>query len=167
MVNYRRNRLDGGVYFFTATLRDRRSDLLTREIEALRTSWKRAADRVPHRIIAAVVLPEHLHVLIEMRDNEDDYPRLWQEIKKGFTRRVDSARSPWQPRYWEHTIRDDADWRAHVDYIHFNPVKHGHVERAADWPHSSIHRYIERGDLPRDWGMGTPFSGDFGEPIGG
>jgi putative transposase len=144
MVNYRRNRLDGGVYFFTATLRDRRSDLLTREIEALRTSWKRAADRVPHRIIVAVVLPEHLHVLIEMRDNEDDYPRLWQEIKKGFTRRVDSARSPWQPRYWEHTIRDDADW-----------------------PHSSIHRYIERGDLPRDWGMGTPFSGDFGEPIGG
>lgn len=164
MVNYRRNRLHGGTYFFTVTLRDRMSDLLISEVDALRSSWKRAAERVPHRIIAVVVLPDHLHALIEMRDGDDDYPKLWQEIKKGFTRRLDGAKSPWQPRYWEHTIRDDRDLRAHFDYIHINPVKHGHVDRASDWRHSSIHRYIRRGELPHDWGTEDEFAGDFGEP---
>ena len=166
MVNYRRNRLNGGTYFFTVTLRDRRSDLLIVQVDALRASWKRAAGRVAHRIIAAVVLPDHLHALIEMRDGDDDYPKLWQEIKKGFTRRVGGGRSPWQPRYWEHTIRDEADLQAHFDYIHFNPVKHGYVERASDWAHSSIHRYIKRGDLGADWGILSEPVGDFGEPIG-
>ncbi|MBY6204005.1 REP-associated tyrosine transposase [Halomonas denitrificans] len=165
MVNYRRNRLRGGTYFFTVTLRNRSSDLLTRQVAALRVSWRRAAERVPHQVLAVVVLPDHLHALIEMRDENDDYPKLWQEIKKGFTRRIGGRGSPWQSRYWEHTIRNDADLQAHCDYIHFNPVKHGYVERASDWPHSSIHRYIERGDLPADWGTNDDFEGRFGEPI--
>ena len=166
MVNYRRNRLEGGTYFFTVTQRDRSSDVLTRQIDALRASWTRAAERVPHRIIAVVVLPDHLHAVVKMRDGNDDYPKLWQEIKKGFTRRIGGGGSPWQPRYWEHTIRDDADLQAHFDYVHFNPVKHGYVERASGWPHSSIHRYIERGDLTKDWGRDVDCEGGFGEPIG-
>src|SRR5205807_4594997 len=62
----------------------------------------------------------------------------------------------WQRRYWEHVIRDDADLARHVDYIHFNPVKHGLVSRVCDWSHSSFHQYVARGALPADWG---------GEPI--
>ena len=71
----------------------------------------------------------------------------------------------WQRRFWEHTIRNERDFARHVDYIHFNPVKHGLVSRVSDWPHSSFHRYVHEGVLPLDWGgdMGEG-EGNFGEP---
>ncbi len=156
MVQYRRNRVAGGTYFFTVTLRDRRGDALVRHIDVLRASWHQARTRVPHEVLAVVVLPEHLHAVIRMGDGTADYSRLWQDIKKGFTRRLTpqgGAVSLWQPRFWEHTIRDQRDLQAHVDYVHFNPVKHGWVTRVADWPHSSFHRYVRAGLLPTDWGL--------------
>ena len=164
MVNYRRNRVENGTYFFTVTLENRRSDLLVRHIDALRQSWRAAARRIEHDIIAVVVLPEHLHALTKMRDGNDDYPRLWQEVKKGFTRRLGISTSPWQRRYWEHTIRDDVDLQTHFDYIHINPVKHGLVAKVRDWPHSSFHRYVQGGDLPEDWAGKLDIPGRFGEP---
>ena len=153
MVRYRRNRVPGGIFFFTVTLRNRKSDLLVARIDALREAWRSARARVPHDVIAAVVLPEHLHAVIAMRDATGDYPRLWQDIKKGFTRRVQAAGtpSPWQARYWEHTLRDEDDLHRHVDYVHINPLKHGLVARVTDWPYSTFHRYVARGHLPRDW----------------
>jgi len=164
MVRYRRNRVADGTYFFTVTLRDRRSDVLVRRVEALRSAWRAARARVPHEVVAAVVLPDHLHAVVAMRDGADDYPRLWQDIKKGFTRRIGAGRaSPWQPRFWEHTIRDERDLHAHVDYVHINPIRHGLVERVADWPHSSFHRYVQRGWLSADW-AGSVDAGEFGEP---
>ena len=114
MVRYRRNRVPDGTFFFTVTLRDRRSDALVRHVDALRDAWRAAKTRIPHEVVAAVVLPDHLHAVIAMRDGGGDYPRLWQDIKKGFTRRMGASSSPWQARYWEHTIRDDADLRRHV-----------------------------------------------------
>ena len=139
MVRYRRNRVPGGTFFFTVTLRDRKSDLLVRHVDALRESWQRARVRVPHDIVAAVVLPDHIHAVIRMRDDSGDYSNLWREIKKGFTRRVaPGVKTLWQSRFWEHTIRDDADLQAHIDYIHYNPVKHGYAVNAADWPYSSF-----------------------------
>src|SRR6056297_1896306 len=101
MVKYRRNRLQGGIDFFTVTLVDRASDALVRHIDELKRSWQRAASRVQHETIAAVVLPDHLLAMVRMTDGPDDYPRLWQEIKKGFTRRIATSASLWQPRYWE------------------------------------------------------------------
>jgi putative transposase len=111
-------------------------------------------------------LPEH----------DGDFPKRWQAIKMGFSRRISPGeplsasrrirgeRGIWQRRYWEHTIRDDADLERHVDYIHYNPVKHGLVSRVSDWPHSSFHRYVERGILPADWGGDAmDMSGRFGE----
>ncbi len=167
MVNYRRNRVAGGTYFFTVTLRDRRSDLLVREIDALKRAWSNAARRVPHLVLAAVVLPEHLHAVIQLDASTDDYPRLWQDIKKGFTRRVCAPghRSPWQARYWERTIRDEAQLQACVDYVHINPLKHGWLTAVRDWPHSTFHRYARQGLLPEDW-AGDESSPDvgFGEP---
>jgi len=163
MGDYRRVFVPGGTYFFTVTLKDRRSDLLVQRIDTLKQTWKAAAQRIPHEVIAAAVLPDHLHALIKMRDGKDDYPRLWQNIKKGFTRRLDSSVSPWQSRYWEHTIRDDSDLQTHLDSIHINPVKHGLVARVAEWPHSSFHRYVRRGELPRDWAGEIEMPGKFGE----
>jgi putative transposase len=155
MVRYRRMRVPQGTYFFTVTLRDRRSDLLVRHVDALRDAWRSAQDRAPHRVIAAVVLPEHLHAVLRFDADDGDYSRFWQEFKKGFTRRIRSVTersSVWQPRFWEHTIRDEDDLCAHVDYVHINPLKHGLVNRVRDWPWSSFHRAVRRGELPLDWG---------------
>jgi putative transposase len=165
MVRYRRNRIAGATYFFTVTLRDRRSDLLVREIDSLRAAWRVAAKRIPHAVIAAVVLPDHLHAVIRMMDASADYPRLWQDIKKGFTRRVVpvGAPSPWQSRYWERTVRDEDELQMLVDYVHINPLKHGLVEAVAAWPHSSFHRYVSRGWLSREWTAGNTVEGPLGE----
>lgn len=155
MVRYRRNRVPGGTYFFTVTLRDRRSDLLVRHLAELKTAWRRIHARFPHRVIAAVVLPDHLHAVIAMAEDTCDYPGLWRELKKGFTREVaPHGRSPWQSRFWEHTIGNERDLAAHVAYVHVNPVKHGLVERVADWPHSTFHRYVREGLVAADWGGG-------------
>ena len=165
MVGYRRNRVAGATYFFTVTLRDRRSDLLVREIDALRDAWRAAARRVPHTVIAAVVLPDHLHAVIRMDDETANYPRLWQDIKKGFTQRTSNRGSPsaWQSRYWERTVRDEKELQVLVDYVHINPQKHGLVDRLAEWPHSTFHRYVSNGWLPLDWATSTDVDGGLGE----
>ena len=161
MVLYRRNRVQDGTYFFTVTLRNRRDDALIRHVEALRDAWRSAKARVPHSVVAAVVLPDHLHAVITMGDGGDDYSRLWQDIKKGFTRRI-GMRSTWQGRFWEHTIRDEGDLHRHVDYVHINPMKHGLVERLIDWPHSTFLRYVRDGVLAADWAA-PGIDGEFGE----
>ena len=124
-----------------------------------------AVKRVPHKVVAAVVLPDHLHAVIRMEDETADYPRLWQDIKKGFTRRIGSptAKSAWQPRYWEHMIRNETALQACVDYVHINPLKHGLVKAVADWPHSTFHRYVRAGGLPPDWAVPSDAIGKFGE----
>ena len=165
MVGYRRNRIAGATYFFTVTLRDRRSDFLVREMEALREAWRAAACRVPHTVIAAVVLPDHLHAVIRMDDDTANYPRLWQDIKKGFTRRTSEPGSPsaWQSRYWERTVRDEGELQALVDYVHINPLKHGLVAAVAEWPYSTFHRYVRNGWLPLDWAASPDAAGKLGE----
>jgi putative transposase len=113
--------------------------------------------------IAICVLPDHIHAVWALPEGDADFSTRWNLIKTGFSRGRDPMprsaskahkreKGIWQRRYWEHTIRDDADLERHVDYIHFNPVKHGHVTRVVDWPHSSFHRYVERGQLASDWG---------------
>ena len=162
MVGYRRNRVPGGTFFFTVTLRDRRGDALVRHVDALRASWRTAMSRNPHEVIAAVVLPDHLHAVMRMAD-DTDYSRLWQDLKKGFTRRVaHGTPSPWQSRFWEHTVRDAVDLQRHIDYVHVNPMKHGLVSRPCDWPHSSFHRHVREGLLPSDW-AGAVAGDGFGE----
>jgi len=165
MVGYRRNRIAGATYFFTVTLRDRRSDLLVREMEALREAWRKAAGRVPHTIIAAVVLPDHLHAVIRMEDETADFPRLWQDIKKGFTRRTSEpgSASAWQSRFWERTVRNEEELNAYVDYVHINPLKHHLVSAVAEWPYSTFHRYVRKGWLSSNWAAPSDVTGMFGE----
>lgn len=149
MPDYRRLYAPGGTYFFTVNLRDRSSDLLVREIDVLRAAWRDVATKRPFETVAAVVLPEHLHAIWRLPEDDDDFSTRWSLIKAGFTRRLGAAsksvgrkreRNIWQRRFWEHLIRDDEDMAAHIDYVHGNPVKHGLVADMGDWPYSTLHR---------------------------
>jgi putative transposase len=122
-----------------------------------------------------VILPDHLHVVMTLPLDDADFSGRWRRIKGHFSSRLIAAGAPlkrhangdlalWQRRFWEHTIRDDNDFARHVDYIHFNPVKHGLVSRARDWPYSSFHVYVRQGLLPEDWaGDESQVGGDYGE----
>jgi putative transposase len=172
MSRYRRARIEGGWFFFTLTLADRSGDLLVRHIDRLRSAYATAHQRYQFKTVAICVLPDHLHAVWALPPDDADFSRCWSLIKSDFSRGLPSNpnRSPskvarrekgiWQRRYWEHAIRNDDDLSRHVDYIHFNPIKHGYVSRARDWPHSSFHRYVARGVLPPDWG------GDVRRPAG-
>jgi putative transposase len=175
MPNYRRGRVAGGTYFFTVTLRNRRAATLTNNIDLLRTAVRRVRAHHPFEIDACVVLPDHLHCIWTLPPDDDRYSLRWRLIKsivsKGLPpaeRRprklcVRSERGIWQRRFWEHTIRDDRDYARHLDYIHFNPVKHGYVPRAADWPYSTFHTYVRDGVLPLDWAEDVGELGSAGE----
>ena len=163
MPEYRRNLVAGGTYFFTLNLHDRSQTLLVEHIAVLRTAVRRVHTARPFQIDAWVVLPDHLHALWTLPADDADYRYRWQAIKMAFSkalpkgerlsasRQTRSERGIWQRRYWEHTIRDDRDFAIHMDYIHFNPVKHGLVEAPSDWPFSSFHRAVEVGTYPPNW----------------
>jgi len=173
---YRRTDVTGATYFFTVNLVERHRTLLTEHVVTLRTVMRGVKQRHPFHIDALVILPDHLHCIWTLPDGDADYPLRWALIKAGFSRRIPKTerrnpsridkgeRGVWQRRYWEHLIRDERDYALHLDYIHFNPVKHGYAQCAADWPYSSIHRYIAAGTLARDWGAGEiEEGGRFGE----
>lgn len=152
MVRFRRLLVPGGTYFFTVALQDRGSDLLVRRIALLRDCWRAVQADHPFRTEAAAILPDHLHCIWTLPEGDSDFAIRWKKIKAGFSRHVDDAgtmrpslarkgeRGIWQRRFWEHAIRGEEDFVAHRHYCWHNPVKHGLVERAGDWPYSSIHR---------------------------
>ena len=173
MVNYRRSRVAGGTFFFTVNLFDRKKTLLVDHVDLLRSIVIDVRAKLPFAIDAMVVLPDHWHAVWTLPPDDGRYAERLRLIKARFTKRLLNAgvniakdhrgeHKLWQKRYWEHTIRDDKDFEAHVNYVHINPVKHGYVSRAIDWPHSTIHRYVENGTLPKDWAC-APNDGDFGE----
>jgi putative transposase len=175
MPKYRRAQAKGGVFFFTVVLADRSSNLLVEEIDRLRRAYRAVQDDRPFETIAVCILPDHIHAVWALPEHDADFSTRWSLIKSGFSRGLDArprSRSQaakrekgiWQRRYWEHAIRDDADLERHVDYVHFNPVKHSHVTRVLDWPHSSFHRFVERGLLAPEWGGDLrDMTGSFGE----
>lgn len=175
MTNYRRNFVAGGSYFFTVNLADRQSRLLTDNIELLREAFRYTRSRHPFQIEAIVVLPEHIHTIWTLPPDDLDYATRWRLIKTMFSRglpkgeRISHSRCDrgergiWQRRYWEHTLRDELDFERHADYIHFNPVKHGHVKSATEWPYSSFRRFVELGGCPADWAGGVDGESCFGE----
>ena len=152
-MQYRRVYVEGGCYFFTVNLADRREDLLTRHIDVLRDSVAEVKRRHPFDIDAMVILPDHLHAIWTLPKGDSDYSKRWTLIKSGFSRQLPKGehinksryqkgeRGIWQRRFWEHLIRDEEDYLKHIEYIHNNPVKHGYVGNPKDWPHSSIHKF--------------------------
>ncbi len=137
MPNYRRNRVPGGTYFFTVTALDRHSSVLIEQIDRSREAVRLVRTKRPFHIDAWVVLPEHMHAVWTLPVEDHDYSSRWQWIKIAFskalprtevqssTQRHRGERGIWQRRFWKHTIKDDADYAAHVNYVHVNPLKHG------------------------------------------
>ena len=174
MPRYVRPKVTGACVFFTVALADRNSDLLVREIGALRDAVARVRAGRPFEIDAWVVLPDHLHAVWTLPAGDADFSTRWKEIKAAFTKSVGltgrrsaskirkGEKGIWQRRFWEHHIRDEIDHANHIRYCWFNPVKHGLAARAADWPYSSIHREIARGRVEPEWSGVIP-EGAFGE----
>jgi putative transposase len=173
---YRRAKVEAGTFFFTVKLSDGSSDLLLHHVDLLRRSYRAVQIDRPFETIAICILPNHLHAIWSLPEQDSDFSSRWSLIKSGFSRTLPAApfRSPskiarrekgiWQRRFWEHAIRDQTDLHRHIDYIHFNPVKHGLVSMVCEWPNSSFHRYVKQGLLPQDWGGDArELTGAFGE----
>ncbi len=169
MPNYRRAFLPGGTFFFTVVTFHRRKLFNRPECRlALRESIDRVRKKYPFSIDAWVLLPEHMHCIWTLPKGDANYSGRWGQIKSGFSKRtkkkfhkpewVNASKQKhrettiWQRRFWEHLIRDDEDYRIHMDYIHYNPVKHELVKQVKDWPYSTFHRYVKKGIYPGDWG---------------
>ena len=152
MSHYRRLYVPGGSYFFTVNLAAPGTSTLCDEVGLLRNVYAVVAREHPVVTHAIVILPDHLHAVWTLPEGDDDFSVRWKKIKAGFSRHclATAEVSPskarkgekgiWQRRFWEHAIRDEADFRAHVEYCWFNPVKHGLAARPEDWPYSSVHR---------------------------
>ena len=178
MSRYIRANTPGATYFFTLTLQDRKSRWLVDHASLLRECLAVTKIDHPFRIDAMVVMPDHLHAIWTLPEDDADFSLRWMLIKRRFTRQLlcrrlldpassaarrGTERSLWQRRFWEHQIRNEDDFARHVEYIHFNPVKHGFVAQARDWPYSSFHRFVRQGVVPADWGLRADVPGPFGE----
>ena len=145
-MHYRRVYVEGGSYFFTVVTEKRRKIFADDDnVKRLRAAFKTVMQKRPFVIDAAVVLPEHLHFIWTLPERDSDYSTRWRLIKSAFTkqypkpfnvqnanRKNKKQQDIWQHRGWEHCLRDDLDFQQHIDYIHYNPVKHGLVKRASD-----------------------------------
>ena len=165
MATYRRDLTEGGTYFFTLALQDRSKDWLTRYINELRATFIETQQRYPFKTIAICILPDHLHWLMELPENDHRYATRIRLLKTLFSQKIPAhCRMPnqsqrrrgdlgiWQRRFWEHLIRNEQDLSNHWDYIYYNPFKHGYVTAVKDWPYSSFHRDVTDQIYPLDWG---------------
>jgi putative transposase len=174
MSKYLRNYVSGACYFFTFNLQERNNNsILMDNIYVLRSAFKYTKNKYPFQIDAIVILPDHIHLLITLPKDDSDYAKRIKSVKTYFSKQVErrefisdvsrsrKERGIWQRRFWEHTIRDEIDYVNHMNYIHYNPVKHGYVERPKDWQYSSFHKMVSEGLYSLDWGESP--SGEFGE----
>lgn len=163
-MDYRRAHQKGGLYFFTLVTHRRQpffSD--PGNAQALQSAFEHVQIRHPFVITAHVVLPDHVHFLMQLPETEDDFSTRIRLVKH-FVTRKSSSRPFWQNRFWEHLIRDEDDFRNHLDYIHINPVKHGWADDPAAWAHSSFAEHVEKGWYAPGWGKeALRLEGDFGE----
>src|SRR5574337_33324 len=156
MKTYRRSRVPGGVFFFTVVTR-RRAPWLTDAdaLNRLREAMRKVQSRRPFGTDAIVIMPDHLHAIWRLPEGDADFSTRWRLIKHHVA--IASGRDwRWQPRFWEHVLRNEDDWRRHVDYVHYNPVKHGYAASPSAWPYSSFQRAVKRGWYQPDWGAVAP-----------
>lgn len=181
MSHYRRSNTAGATYFFTVVTYQRRHFLCDDDVRAaLRDAINKVRERHPFQIDAWVLLPDHLHTIWTLPPDDANFALRWQQIKRyvshqcghrlhnyalmNASKRKHRESTLWQRRYWEHQIRDELDYQRHMDYVHYNPVKHGLCERAIDWPYSSFQRYCKNGDYDENWAAtDKPDHDNFGE----
>lgn len=180
MPEYRRSDVAGGTYFFTLVTHQRKPLLLHPPVcAALREAIEYVRASRPFTVKAWVLLPDHLHCIWTLPAGEADFSKRWGVIKQRVSSRCRAQivaeglstskqrrheAGLWQRRYWEHSIRNEDDYRRHMDYIHWNPVKHGLVTQAGEWPYSTFHRHVRGGLYPADWGVAAGADeGSYGE----
>jgi len=178
MPNYRRVKIAGGTYFFTLVTNQRNNIfLLDKTVDLFLEALNHVKNLHPFNLVAYCILPDHIHLLWDLPDGDDNFSLRISEIKKRFskhfiaeygnqnsistTQRKRGETGIWQRRFWEHYIRDEEDLNRHIDYIHYNPVKHGLVNRAYDWHSSSFSEYIMKGYYGDDWGVVENSEKDF------
>jgi putative transposase len=168
MPRYIRAQQPGGTFFFTVVTHQRRKlfyEVNNRVI--LRTIIMEIKSTYPFNIDAWVLLLEYLHCIWTLPEGDMDFSKRWGLIKAKFTKELKGQLTTpiWQNRFWEHLIRNDQDFQRHMDYIHYNPVKHGLVKSPKDWPSSTFHRYVQQGLYSFNWGEGVSFqtANEFGE----
>lgn len=171
MPNYRRWYVPGGTYFFTVVSHHRRHILNTDLARPLlRQAFATEIEATPFSLEAILLLPDHLHTIWTLPDGDTAYPDRWKRIKRRFSeeylarggtegdvsesQRARNERGVWQPRYWEHVVRDEVDFKRCLDYVHWNPVKHGLATRVRDYPWSSFFKWVDLGEYDINWGEG-------------
>ena len=166
-MRYRRSQASGATFFFTVVTYKRRRILCCNEnVSLINEGFKHAVSKRPFVIDAFVMLPDHIHCIWTLPEGDNDFSTRWWSIKSYFTRRcntkhkddqsdnmkIKGMKGVRQQRFWEHQIRDERDFAAHVDYIHYNPVKHGYAKAPKDWEWSTFHRYVREGIYDINWG---------------
>lgn len=170
MRTYIRDKTKGGCYFLTLCLENRPSSLLTDNVELFRNAYKVTKQNHSFTLDAMVLMPDHIHLMITLPKDSDNFSVIIASLKSHFSRQINllnpdlgisSSRQKkresgiWQRRFWEHKIRDEIDFLHHVEYIHYNPVKHGYTGSPKDWQFSTFHRFVEQGIYDKDWGSET------------
>lgn len=168
MANYKRLFLQNYPIFITVVT-FKRNPILIKNIDLLQESFAESKNRYKYEVLAKVILPDHFHLLINP-EKIDDYPKIISSIKWNFSSNIDNSqlqniqkfltptalkrqeKGVWQRRYWEHTIRDEQDLYNHIDYIHYNSVKHCYSNNVIDWQYSSFQNFVERGNYESNWG---------------
>jgi putative transposase len=177
-MQYRRAYINGSSYFFTVVTEGRQKLFVNEmNVDILRQAFSHVMNKRPFVIDAAVILPDHIHCIWTLPPDDANFSIRWRLIKSRFTKHCDNKykikpnlsrirkneQAIWQHRYWEHLLHDELDFENHVNYIHYNPVKHGYVNKASNWKFSSIHRYIKQGIISDNWGsLGVSFSDEIG-----
>lgn len=168
MRHYIRDRTAGATYFLTFNLLNRKQAILVDRIDLIRAAYRKTQQHQPFQLNAMVVLPDHIHLLLTLPNQDDDYSFRVSLFKAAFTRQLPKneyitksrtdkrERGIWQRRFYEHRIRDDLDFARHTDYIHYNPVKHGYVQHTKDWAFSTFHYWVGQGVYSPDWGDALP-----------
>jgi putative transposase len=155
-MQYRRSDTPGGTFFFTVVTHERQPWLVEPWcVKTLGDVMRHVRAQRPFENLAMVLMPDHLHAIWRLPPDDADFSTRWMLIKQGVVHRLRGrmgVQALWQGRFWEHTLRDERDVEQHMHYIHYNPVKHGHVQHVRDWPHSTFHRYVKNGVYPTDWG---------------
>lgn len=159
MSEYRRLFINGGTYFFTIVTHNRRPFLCDHlALDRLKMAFIYVKNKYPYAMKGLVVLPDHLHCIWQLPENDSNFSMRWNLFKRYFSIGMESPINKrrekliWQRRFWERLIRDEEDLHRYLDYIHFNPVKHGYVQNAKDWENSTFKQYVKRGFYDINWG---------------
>ena len=176
MINYRRFYIPGATWFFAVNLVKRKNNnLLVDQIDLLREAFHYVKKRKPYTMNAVVIMPDHLHCIWTLLEGDTDFSVRWSLLKAYFSRAIPKdenisksrltrrERGIWQRRFWAHLLTDQEDFSNHLDYIHWNPVKHGCIKQVIEWPYSSFHRYVADGYYPINWGHAGDFSIEINE----